>query len=122
MRFTSLVFKKTRQAATPRKLKSAERRLLKEREKYPLLVDWIAEQQPTAQEKVNAHLDGWQRWCQSTRNSTARQWREGRQLLRSLPAEDRDRFLDYWNNSGIPGDSCYFADALRRFMSGKINF
>jgi hypothetical protein len=51
MRFTSLVFKKTRQAATPRKLKSAERRLLKEREKYPLLVDWIAEQQPTAQEK-----------------------------------------------------------------------
>ena len=49
MRFTRLVFKKTRQAATPRKLKSAERRLKQEREKYPLLVDWIAEQQPTAQ-------------------------------------------------------------------------
>ena len=121
MQFTRLVFKKTRKPATPNKLKSAERRLKKEREKYPLLVDWIAEQQPTAQEKVDAHLDGWQQWCQSIRNLTARQWREGRQLLRSFPAEDRDRFLDYWNNSGIPGDSCYFADALRRFMSGKIN-
>jgi hypothetical protein len=121
MRFTCLAFKKTRQAATPRKLKSAERRLKQERDKYPLLVDWIIDQQPTAQEKVDAHLDGWQRWCQSTRDSTARQWRENRQLLRSLPAEDQARFLRYWNNSVIPGDSCYFRDALRRFMSGKIN-
>jgi hypothetical protein len=121
MRFTCLAFKKTRQAATPRKLKSAERRLKQERDKYPLLVDWITDQQPTAQEKVDAHLDGWQRWCQSTRDSTARQWRENRQLLRSLPAEDQARFLRYWNNSVIPGDSCYFRDALRRFMSGKIN-
>jgi hypothetical protein len=121
MRFAHLAFKKTRQAATPRKLKSAERRLKQERDKYPLLVDWIIDQQPTAQEKVDAHLDAWQRWCQSTRDSTARQWRENRQLLRSLPAEDQDRFLEYWNNSHIPGNSCYFADALRRFMSGKIN-
>jgi hypothetical protein len=87
VRFTHLVFKKTRQAATPKKLKSAERRLKKERDKYPLLVDWIVEQQPTAQERVDTHLDDWQRWCQSNRASTARQWRENRQLLRNLPAE-----------------------------------
>ncbi len=121
MRFTPLAFKKTRQEATPNKLKSAERRLKKEREKYPLLVDWIIEQQPTAQAKVDAHLDHWQRWCQSIRASTAKQWRENRQLLRSLPTEDKTRFLEYWNNSRIPGDSSYFRDALRRFMSGKID-
>jgi hypothetical protein len=120
VRFTRLVFKKTRQAATPKKLKSAERRLKKERDKYPLLVDWITEQQPTAQARVDAHLDDWQRRCQSIRASTARQWRESRQLLRNLPAEDKARFLEYWNNSRIPGDASYFRDALRRFMSGKI--
>jgi hypothetical protein len=121
VRFTHLVFKKTRQAATPKKLKSAERRLKQERDKYPLLVDWIVEQQPTAQERVDTHLDDWQRWCQSNRASTARQWRENRQLLRNLPAEDKARFLEYWNNSRIPGDASYFRDALRRFMSGKID-
>jgi hypothetical protein len=121
VRFTPLVFKKTRQAATPKKLKSAERRLKKERDKYPLLVDWITSQQPTAQARVDAHLDDWQRRCQSIRASTARQWRESRQLLRNLPAEDRSRFLEYWNSSRIPGDASYFRDALRRFMSSKID-
>jgi hypothetical protein len=121
MRFNKLIFKRTRKEATPKKLKSAERRLKKEREKYPLLVDWITEQQPTAQEKVDAHLEGYQRWCQSFRSSTARGWKKGRQILRSLPAEDKARFLEYWNNSRIPGDACYFNDALRRFMLGKID-
>ena len=121
MRFSPVAFKKNRQIATPSKLRGAEKQLKKEREKYPLLIDWIAEQQPTAQEKVDAHLDDYQRWCQSMRAAAAKQWRENRQLLRGLPQQDRVRFLEYWNNSRMPGDSSYFRDALRRFISGKVD-
>jgi hypothetical protein len=115
MRFTVLIYKKTRKEATASKLKSAKRRLLKEQEKYPLLVDWIIEQQPTPEEKVDRQLDSWQHWCQNMRDFQAQQWCKGRALLRSLPVAEQVRFLVYWNNSSIPSDSSYFCDALNRF-------
>ncbi len=120
MRFKRLAFKKERKDATSSKLRSAERRLKKEREKYPLLVDWIAEQQPTAEEKVNLQIDDWHEWCQKARNCQAQAWRKSRAILYSLPSQDRVKFLDYWNSSALPGDPPYFDYAIKRFIDGKL--
>jgi hypothetical protein len=120
MRFKILPYKKSRKEATASKLRSAERRLKKEREKYPLLVDWIIEQQPTAEEKVGRQLDDWHKWCQEARNRQAQGWRKSRAILYSLTSRDRAKFLEYWNNSNFPGDPGYFIYALRKFIDGKV--
>jgi hypothetical protein len=120
MRFKTLPYKKLRKEATASKLRSAERRLKKEREKYPLLVDWIIEQQPTAEEKVDCQLDDWHKWCQEARNRQAQAWRKSRAILYGLTSRDRAKFLEYWNNSNFPGDPGYFMYAVNKFIDGKV--
>lgn len=120
MRFKTLPYKKSRKEATASKLRSAERRLKKEREKYPLLVDWIIEQQPTAEEKVDRQLDNWHKWCQEARNRQAQVWRKSRAILYGLTSRDRAKFLEYWNNSNFPGDPEYFIYAINKFIDGIV--
>lgn len=120
MRHVRLAFLKAKKEATASKLRAAENRLKKERESLPLLQDWIIQQQPTATEKVDRQLSDYQQWCQSMRDHAAATWRKGRATLRSMPPADKKRFLDFWNNSGIPASHEYFNDALRRFQLGKI--
>jgi hypothetical protein len=121
MRFKILPYKKSRKEVTASKLRSAERRLKKEREKYPLLVDWIIEQQPTAEEKVDCQLDDWHKWCQEARNRQAQAWRNSRAILYGLTSRERAKFLEYWNNSNFPGDPGYFIYAVNKFIDGKVD-
>jgi hypothetical protein len=120
MRHTRLSFKKAKKEATPSKLRAAENRLKKERESLPLLRDWVTQQQPTAAEKVDRQLDGYQRWCQHMRDNAASSWLTGRGILNAMPPADKARFLEFWNNSSIPASHEYFCDALHRFQQGKI--
>lgn len=99
---------------TPRRIAISERKLKAERDHYPLLNDWIAQQQPTAVERLEnfqeCEIFRRERW----RDWDAKTWKEARAKLRLLPPDIQHQILDYWNNSNIPADSGYFADAVRR--------
>lgn len=99
---------------TTRRLAAAERFLQKERDKFPLLTDWIAAQQPTAIERIENHNLLRMNHQQKIRDSTANTWREARKELYSLPKDVRQQILEKWNNSRIPADAWYFADFLTR--------
>jgi hypothetical protein len=93
-------------------LKIAERTLQKEREKFPLLQDWIAAQQPTPEERLETFQNREADRIQRERDYSAQTWRRARQLLRLLPPETKDRVLENWNTHHCPGDASYFADCV----------
>lgn len=99
---------------TSRKLKAQEKILKKEREKFPLLTDWIADQQPTAEEKILKQQQNAVNYFKKLRNHDAKTWIEARKKLRSLPKTEQLHLIEKWNNSGIPKSAEYFADFIRR--------
>jgi hypothetical protein len=119
MRHARSPYGKIKKEATTSQLKAAERRLKKERESMPLLIDWVTQQQPTAAAKVDRHLQGWADWCQRWRDSCAADWRRGRAELRAMPIADQIEFLEIWNKSWCPADQTYFLEKLRSFKKGK---
>jgi len=102
---------------TPRRLAAARRFLQRERDKAPLFAAEIATSQETPEERI-ARLD---RYCedlfQGLRSLAARQWREGRRMLRELPSEVQAELMAYWNDdrTWIPRKAEYFCDMVRHW-------
>ena len=102
---------------TPRRLAAARRRLRIEREKAPLFAAEIAAGQETPEERI-ARMD---RRCealfQALRQLAARQWCEGRRMLRELPPEIQEELLAYWNHdrTRMPRKAEYFCDMIRHW-------
>lgn len=107
MRFTKFPKHKSK-GITKRRLANSERRLKKERDKFPLLSDWIAESQPTAEERIKAIDSGTEEYFQRLRDSHAQSWRESRKIFYSLPSETRQAVRRAWKESNYPGDGTYF--------------
>lgn len=61
---------------TPRRVAISERKLKAERDRYPLLTDWITQQQPTAVERLENFQDCEAFRRQQWRNWDARTWKE----------------------------------------------
>lgn len=98
---------------TKRRLKCAEKALQKERDKFPLLVDWVAEQQPTPIERLKGFQQGEISWEQSNRKYIADRWRRSRKYLYQLPAEERKKLIQEWNEHPcLPKTHEYFGDFL----------
>lgn len=97
---------------TERRLAAARRALQREREDCPLFADDIADEQPTAEERVQeidaAQVAHWQR----IRDYNARTWRAARRILNGLPVEERDRLRAEWQSAPYPASASYFADFL----------
>ncbi|NJM90011.1 MAG: hypothetical protein HC847_25550 [Hydrococcus sp. RU_2_2] len=100
---------------------AAKRTLQKQRDKYPLLTDWIAQQQPTPEERI-LKADGSIVWQQQYwRDCDARCWRKWRARLYRLSLAERQFLLSEWNESLYPKTSGYFAGFCRRRI-GAIDF
>jgi hypothetical protein len=97
---------------TKRRLSNSTRALQKEREKLPLLSDWVAEQQPTPEERINNFDEGLIKYQKKLRISRAKGWREVRKILSCLSEEAKIIVLNYWNNSRIPKSPEYFLDLM----------
>lgn len=114
MRFTRRPRRSPR-PITQRRLAISERTLRLQREALPLLATWVAEQQPSALER----LEGFQRsevvreiWW---RKSEADTWKRARKLLRLLPKKIQAQILSERPLGGgprhpCPKDSSYFAN------------
>jgi hypothetical protein len=70
-----------------------------QRDKYPLLSDWIAQQQPTPEERILKADESiiWQQ--QYWRDCSARCWRKWRARLYRLSLPERQLLLSEWNDS-----------------------
>jgi hypothetical protein len=119
MKFARHLRKKAPRPITNRRLRAAERRLEKDRTKFPLLSNWIAECQPTAIERLEKfQIAELERVCRK-RQLTAKKWRESRALLRTLPYLQRQEIIKEWNNSGFPKTVEYFGDFLTSKIPGE---
>lgn len=98
--------------ATPRRLAAARRALQREVDRMPLFADDVRKAQPTPEQRILNHDNGWAQAIKEMRKSHARKWLEGRQLLRSLPEQQRKTLLAEWNAAQYPGDPFYFLEFL----------
>jgi hypothetical protein len=116
MKFTRCPYKAVAKGITPRRLAAAKRALQKQKDKYPLLSDWIAQQQPTPEERILKADESiiWQQ--QYWRDCSARCWRKWRARLYRLSLPERQLLLSEWNDSHYPKTSGYFADFCRTKM------
>lgn len=120
IRFSRFPIKGEVKGVTNRRLAASERHLKKEREKFPLLADWVASQQPTAVERIEKLDKTKQTWAAYMRSTEAAKWKKARAILASLPLEKRQEFLDWWNSSGIPAQPSYLLDAIRRKLGAEL--
>lgn len=106
---------------TGRRIAAAKRALQQERDKFPLLTDWVSDQQPTAEARIDLYQDADLARQQVRRNDDAARWKRARTLLRLLPRETQRELLDQWNVSPSPGTSEYFADMVFRVARPLID-
>ncbi len=105
---------------TNRRILAAKRRLQREVDSMPLFADEVRASQPTPEELVARHNDGWRQACEEMRRHTAEAWLRGRAILRSLPPEQHAKLLAEWNNyKWCPGSSEYFLDFLHTRLKGQ---
>lgn len=107
-----------RRPVTKRRIAAAERALKREQDKFPLLGDWIASQQPTARERVEHFNDANAKRFQRRRDGIAETWRKARTELRKLPKAEQERLIAKWDASPQPKDAWYFADFLTQNIPG----
>lgn len=111
---------RTPRPITPRRLSAAKRALQRERDKFPLLTDWVAQQQPTPEGRLDHFQSVEARRIESTRQNRADNWKRARRLLRLLPSEIRQAILDKWNNHSMPADPAYLGDLIWTTISHQV--
>ena len=98
---------------TKRRLAAAERALAAERAQLALFAAQLLSEQETAAERLR-RIDAQHRSHElAFRDLAAKQWREGRRLLRSLSPDRQTGTIEAWNRSSIPADAAYFVDFVR---------
>ncbi|NEP56792.1 MAG: hypothetical protein F6K31_07170, partial [Symploca sp. SIO2G7] len=101
---------------TSRRLSAAERALKRQRDKYPLLSDWVAESQPTAEERLEHFQEVDIEREKSYRQWDARKWKQARAWLRTLPRQERLQLIHEWNQTRCPHTAAYFADFISQHI------
>ena len=116
MKFTKHSAKQAREI-TPRRIKCSENFLKKEREKLPLLTSWIAENQPTALERIEKFKSCREEQIKIQRDKIAARWKECRRIIYNLPPREKEEILKEWNGNGLPKSDEYLRDFLRRKLN-----
>lgn len=55
-------------------------------------------------------------WAQGMRDHDAESWRKARAQLRSLPREEQEVVLTFWNKSSMPANASYFATVMHNYI------
>lgn len=104
---------------TPRKRSFIAIRKRREREKFPLFAELIAETQTeSVDEEMARRAVRWAEAEQSGRDERAFHWRRVRARLRAYDADDRAALLTYWNRCSYPGEPIALATLMHRFEEG----
>lgn len=105
-------------SVTSRRIKAAEKALANQRASLPLLQDWVEEQQPTPEERIQGFDSALVQHEIKRRIFEAQTWRRARTILYSLNDQVRSQALIKWNSCSIPATSSYFLDFIQRFTNG----
>ena len=103
----------TKREHTTRRLASAKRAIERQRQSWGLFADVMTPQDASLEERLARIDDECDRFWSQLRRFVAGEWRKGRTVLRSLPAERRAELLAEWQRCNWPGDATYFLDFLR---------
>jgi hypothetical protein len=110
-------FKQYIREITKRRIGCAERAIKKQQGKIPLFADQMT--WPTPIERITAFDRATFEKFVEFRKTACAGWIEGRRLLREMDKDKKRQFLEFWNNSSIPGKAEYFLDSLEHFI--KLN-
>ena len=106
---------------TRRKRLALARKQRLEREKFPLLAELIAEQQPDADSVMRERADQWARWMQDRRQRQADLWRQARRKLWSYSGNVRRALYLLWQHAPYPATPVYLLDMLHSFDVGRLD-
>jgi len=110
VRFKRCVFRPKRPDLSERKLKLTERYIERERQAMGLFADFT--EMPTAEQRIQAQTDSYNRWVVGFRQSRAAEWRRVRRFISELPVAVRDEVLAQWNAGKWPADPEYLVEFL----------
>lgn len=106
---------------TPRKRAALLRNQRKQRDKFPLLAEIIAEEQPDADTVMNRRSHQWRHDDDQTRQRRADAWRRARTRLFAYDPLRLHEFLTLWRSSPYPADPGYLLDFLDALEKGRID-
>ncbi len=89
---------------TTRKRAALARSLRLQREKLPLLADFIAARQPSEDEEMARRTGWWPRQQQEKRDERARAWRRARARLAAFDNQLRPTIIVLWRTCPYPAD------------------
>lgn len=105
---------------TRRKRLALARKQRLEREKFPLLADQIAEQQPDADTVMAQRAEDWDRWQQANRDRKAAAWRRARAQLFAHGDNLRRVLRQLWAEAPYPAAPEYLLDMLDQYQRGRL--
>lgn len=106
---------------TDRKRAAAVLAQRRERDATPLLAALIAERQPDIDTLMTERSNRWEKTEQDWRDTRAAQWRKARAAIASLPADEHDAVLRYWNtHRWLPGNPSYLLGCLHEMRTGRL--
>ena len=108
--------KSEKRGVTPRRLAAAKRTLKRQADALPLFSEQIRAEQPTPEERIRNFDDSHAEFAQRLRDHDAESWRKARAQLRSLPREEQEVVLTFWNKSSMPADAGYFATVMHNYL------
>lgn len=106
---------------TPRKRAALLRNQRKQRSKFPLLAEIIADEQPDADTVMNRRSHQWRHDDDRTRQRRADAWRRARARLFAYDPLRRHEILTLWRTSPYPADPSYLLDFLDALDKGRID-
>lgn len=108
--------KSEKRGATPRRLAAAKRALRRQADALPLFSEQIKDEQPTPEERIKSFDNSHAEFAQRLRDHDAKSWRKARVQLRSLPREEQEVVLTFWNKSSMPANAGYFATVMHNYI------
>jgi hypothetical protein len=97
---------------TERKVKAFQRKQAKERARYPLFSDHIADEQHSVEDEATKRATLADKFMQERRDFLAEVWRKSRKLYFSQPDSVRVAIRDYWKAWRGPVTAIYFASVV----------
>lgn len=115
MRFKRFPFHPCPMVRTARKIKNAERAVQRELDSIPLFPKLA--RYSTAEQRLDQIDASMMVYWKSMRDHDAKTWKKFRKRLASVPQEEAQRFLKYWNaHVMFPGEACYASDTLTMYF------
>lgn len=107
---------------TERRIAAAERFLAKERDKFALFADQLDQlDQPTAEQRIEAHEEGYFEHQIYMRKHQADMWRKCRRLLEQLAPEHAASVNRIWRGRRYPLNPAYLAGLVQNVVDGKVD-